>query len=201
MNEIKNKLEDMKIKYELNLNKLKENEIDNIRNISNKLIEENKELKKQQNNNNNIILYHPEEKERNSITIDNLKEELKDKNLQIEKLIKENNNLKNNNINIKNEDYNNIDLNEDDKNKVYIEQIKELKVMNESDLIQIKALKADIKEMKEKMKKMETFSGQLKNFDEFVSLLNNALFNYRPKKKEQKEALNKLIEVMNNHRI
>ena len=201
MNEIKNKLEDMKIKYELNLNKLKENEIDNIRNINNKLIEENKELKKQQNNNNNIILYHPEEKERNSITIDNLKEELKDKNLQIEKLIKENNNLKNNNINIKNEDYNNIDLNEDDKNKIYIDQIKELKVMNESDLIQIKALKADIKEMKEKMKKMETFSGQLKDFDEFISLLNNALFNYRPKKKEQKEALNKLIEVMNNHRI
>ena len=105
MNEIKNKLEDMKIKYELNLNKLKEkeNEIDNIRNINNKLIEENKELKKQQNNNNNIILYHPEEKERNSITIDNLKEELKDKNLQIEKLIKENNILKNDNINIKNE--------------------------------------------------------------------------------------------------
>ena len=95
----------------------------------------------------------------------------------------------------------NMDLNEDDKNKIYIDQIKELKVMNESDLIQIKALKADIKEMKEKMKKMETFSGQLKNFDEFVSLLNNALFNYRPKKKEQKEALNKLIEVMNNHRI
>ena len=102
MNEIKNKLEDIKIKYELNINKLKENEIDNVRNTNNKLIEENKELKKQQNNN-NIILY-PEEKERNSITIDNLKEELKDKNLQIEKLIKENNNLKNDNINIKNED-------------------------------------------------------------------------------------------------
>ena len=172
MNEIKNKLEDMKIKYELNLNKLKEkeNEIDNIRNISNKLIEENKELKKQQNNN-NIMLY-PEEKERISITIDNLKEELKDKNLQIEKLIKENNNLKNDNFNIKNEDYNNIDLNEDYKNKIYTDQIKELKVMNESDLIQIKALKTDIKEMKEKMKKMETFDGQLKNLDEFISLLN-----------------------------
>ena len=46
MDEIKNKLEDIKIKYELNINKLKENEIDNIRNINNKLIEENKELKK-----------------------------------------------------------------------------------------------------------------------------------------------------------
>ena len=194
MNEIKNKLEDMKIKYELNLNKLKENEIDNIRNISNKLIEENKELKKQQNNN-NIILY-PEEKERNSITIDNLKEELKDKNLQIEKLIKENNNLKNDNFNIKNEDYNNMDLNEGDKNKIYIDQIKELKVMNESDLIQIKVLKADIKEMKEKMKKMETFDVQLKNLDEFISLLKSALFDYRLKKKERKEALNKLVFIL-----
>ncbi len=95
----------------------------------------------------------------------------------------------------------NMDLNEDDKNKIYIDQIKELKVMNESDLIQIKALKADIKEMKKKIKKMETFNGQLKNLDEFISLLNNALFYYRPKKKEQKEVLNKLIEVMNNHLI
>ena len=73
--------------------------------------------------------------------------------------------------------------------------------MNESDMAQIKALKAYIKELKDKIQKYETFSGQLKNFDEFITLLNKALLDYRPKKKEQKEALNKLVEVMNNHRI
>ena len=52
--------------------------------------------------------------------------------------------------------------------------------------------------MKEKIKNIQTFSGQLKDFNEFLSLLNKALENYKPKKKEQKEALNKLIEVMNN---
>ena len=157
--------------------------------------------------------------ERISITLDNLREELKDKNLQIEKLIKENNNLKNNlkksNIIINDEDDNNNknennlyfsavnsgNLNDEEKIKVYKDQIKDLKLMNESDMIQIKTLKADIKELKEKIKKMETFSGQLKNYDEFVFLLNKALFDYRPKKKEQKEALNKLVEIMNNHHI
>ena len=68
--------------------------------------------------------------------------------------------------------------------------------MNESDLIQIKVLKADIKEMKEKMKKMETFDVQLKNLDEFISLLKSALFDYRLKKKERKEALNKLVFIL-----
>ena len=73
--------------------------------------------------------------------------------------------------------------------------------MNESDIIQIKTLKADIKEMKEKINKMETFSGQLKNYDEFISLLVKALQDYYPKKKEQKEALTKLVEVINNHKL
>ena len=171
---------------------------------------------------------HSAPEERMSIALDNLKEELKDKNLQIEKLIQENNILKNtikksnNNILINDEDENDININTNKKNsennpfrttlsntglsdaekiKIYKEQIKELKLLNESDTIQIKALKVDIKEMKDKIKKMETFSGQLKNFDEFISLLNQALFDYRPKKKDQKEALNKLVEVMNNHHV
>jgi hypothetical protein len=157
------------------------------------------------------------------MNIENLKKEIKVKTLQIKKLIEENNKLNINNNNYINdiEDEKEINLNSGRKNesnpfrqtmksegltdeekiKLYKEQIKEFKMINESDSIQIKALKADIKEMKEKIKKMETFSGQLKNFDEFISLLNLALLNYRPKKKEQKEALNRLIEVMNNHRI
>ena len=202
-----------------------ETDINNIKRINNQLIKEINELKgnyQNQNIDNDIRQSAPEE--RISITIDNLKEELKDKNLQIEKLIQENNNLKNN---IKKNNNNNLIINDDDekeikneinpfrttttlnnlglsdaeKIKIYKEQIKELKLLNDSDSIQIRTLKVDIKEMKEKIQKMETFSGQLKNFDEFISLLNKALLDYRPKKKEQKEALNKLIEVMNNHRI
>ena len=96
---------------------------------------------------------------------------------------------------------NSMDLNYEERINLYKSEIKQLKNMNESDIIQIKTLKADIKEMKEKINKMETFSGQLKNYDEFLSLLNKVLLDYKPKKKEQKEALNKLIEVMTNHHI
>ena len=67
--------------------------------------------------------------------------------------------------------------------------------MNESDIIQIKTLKEEIRELKEKLKKMETLSGQVKSFDEFIALLRNALLNYKPKKKEQKDALKKLIDL------
>ena len=55
--------------------------------------------------------------------------------------------------------------------------------------------------MNEKVKKLETFSGQLKNFNEFVALLNRALMDYTPKKKDQREAFNKLVDVINNHHI
>jgi len=55
--------------------------------------------------------------------------------------------------------------------------------------------------LKAKIKNIQTFSGQLKDFNEFLSLLNKAIENYKPKKKEQKEAFNKLIEVMNNFHI
>ena len=45
---------------------------------------------------------------------------------------------------------------------------------------------------------MQTFNGQLKDFNEFLSLLNKAIENYKPKKLEQKDAFNKVIEVINN---
>ena len=67
--------------------------------------------------------------------------------------------------------------------------------------MQIKALKEEIKELKEKIKKLETFSGQLNNFNEFIQLLQSALLNYKPKKKEQKAALNRLKEILNNHHL
>ena len=160
------------------------------------------------------------------VIIDNLKDELKEKKEQIQKLIEQNKNLrisiKNNNIynNNTDEEEKEIDLNNNtnernpfrttinstglsdvDKIKLYKEQIKDLKIINDSDQIQIKTLKEDIKIMKAKIKDLQTFGGQMKDFNEFISVLNQALLNYKPKKKEQKDALNRIIDVLNNHQI
>ena len=71
--------------------------------------------------------------------------------------------------------------------------------MNESDSIQIKALKADIKMLKAKIKNLETFGGKMKDINEFISVFNLALINYKPKKKDQKDALNRIIDTLNNY--
>ena len=220
--ELNEEIEELKNEIQEKNNQIEklENEINNIKLINNQFLKQNNEYKKIQ-----IMNNENESGGEEKNALDNLKKELKDKNVEIEKLIKENYNLKNNiqksnaiieedekevnnNIQKKQSDnnlirksVNSLPLNEIEKNKLLLEEIKELKTINESDMIQIKTLKADIKELKEKLKKMETFSGQLKNYDDYISLLNKALFDYKPKKKEQKEALNKLVEVMNNHRI
>ena len=171
-----------------------------------KLFQENSSLKQKMD----IIQNEQEE------TIHNLKNEIKDKSLQIKKLIKENNYLKNNENN-NNEDEKKIDLNNNneidlfrnlsystniyDANriKLYKEEIKNYKMENESHKIQIKTLKEEIKIIKTKIKNLESFGGQMKNIDEFISLLNKALVNYNPIKKEQKVALNKIMEILNNN--
>ena len=210
----------------MNIEELKKNneklkkEIEGYKNVNNKLVQENAQLKERLQ-----LLLQNEQDDGLLITLDNLKEELKDKGLQIEKLIKENNSLRSNIKNAKiinDEDEKELDLNNNsnknennqlrksinsaglndaEKIKFYKEQIKELKVTNDSDQIQIKALKEDIKDLKAKLKNMQTFSGQLKDFNEFLTLLNQALANYKPKKKEQKDALTKIIQVMNNFNI
>jgi hypothetical protein len=192
-----------------------EKEINNYKSINNKILQENTQLKEK------IQLIQSGQDEGLIITIDNLKDELKDKALQIQKLIEENNLLRNNNNNNNNknnEEEKEIDLNKNignehnpfrksvnstglndaDKIKLYKEQIKEYKMTNESDKIQIKTLKEDIKLMKTKIKDLETFGGQVKNMTEFIALLNQALLNYKPKKKEQKDALDKIVNILNN---
>ena len=184
---------------------LLKNEIQKYKNINNKLMEENSQLKER------LQLIEIDQDDGLLITLDNLKEELKDKNLQIEKLIEENNIL-NKRYNINNNEYerkevefksneNLAGLTDAEKVKVLLDQIKELKLNSESDQIQIKALKADIKELKSKINNMQTFSGQLKDFNQFLVILNKVLENYKKKKKEQKEAFNKLVEVVNNYNI
>ena len=168
-------------------------EIEQYKNESNKLLQENLQMKEK------LKLIENAQEGGLVINLDNLREELKDKNLQIEKLIKENNSLKNNLT--ENEDdksFSSIGLSKSEKIKMLQEEIKELKLMSDSDQIQIKTLKEDIKGLQSKLKKLETFNGQMKDFNEFTSLLNQAFQNYKPKKKEQKDALNRIIEIINN---
>ena len=189
-----------------------EKEINNYKTINNKILQENTQLKEK------IQLIQSGQDEGFIITIDNLKDELKDKALQIQKLIEENNLLRNNNNNDEEKEIdlnnnnanehnpfrntvNSTGLNDADKIKLYKEQIKEYKMTNESDKIQIKTLKEDIKMMKTKIKSLETFGGQVKNMTEFITLLNQALLNYKPKKKEQKDALDKIVNILNNNQL
>ena len=153
--------------------------------------------------------------------LENLKEELKDTKKQIQILIEENKNLRNkNNNNINNEEeekeidlnklqnkyennpfritMNSQGLNDADKIRLYRERIKECQLINESDKMQIETLKEDIKIFKEKIKNLETFGGQIKDMNEFIFLLNQMLINYKPKKKDQKDALNKIVNILNN---
>jgi spindle assembly abnormal protein 6 len=202
-----------------------ERQINSMKNTNEKITMENLELKEK------IQLFTSSKEEGFSNVLDNLKEELKDKNMQLQKLIEENKNLKNNryksnsnihNINneINDEDEKEIDLNNRDKNennpfnnritinsqgltdadkiKLYKDRIKELQLVNESDIIQIKTLKDDIKAMKAKIRNLETFGGQIKDMNEFIYLLNQVLINYKPKKQEQKDALNKIVNALNN---
>ena len=171
-------------------------EKEELKKMNSNLIQENTQSKEK------IELIKNENNEELILNIDNLKEELKDKKLQINNLIKENNNLKNFTKKSSISGINKLNSNElNDEVEVinlYKEQIKDLKISNESDKMQIKTLKEDIKDCKKKIKLFESFNGQLKDIDEFITLFNNALENYKPKKKEQKEALNKLIQVISN---
>ena len=201
----------------------KENTIN--KNNNNKLFLENNELKEK------IQLIQNSQDEGLIYTIDNLKEELKDKKKQILKLIEENKNMRNtmkdkninyiSNFNSSNNEgeekeielnnNNNINeynpfrptmnsqgLNDVDKIKLYKERIKEFKLINESDEKQIKTLKEDIKIMQSRIKYLETFGGQIQGTNEFIYLLNQVLINCKPQRKEEKDALEKIINVLNN---
>ena len=157
-------------------------------------------------------------------TLENLKDELKDKDKQIQKLIEDNKNLRNsiskqnlnyiNNFNSNNEDeeekeielinnpfrpsMNSQGLNDADKIKLYKERIKEFRQINESDKMQIQELKKDIKNLLIKINYCSTFGGQLKDINEFFYLLNQILISCKPQKKEQKDALEKILSIKNN---
>ena len=73
-------------------------------------------------------------------------------------------------------------------------KLKEYKNESETNQELIKILKEDHKNMKAKLANFETFGGKIKDYNEFIKLFNICLKDYKPKKKEQKEALAKLRE-------
>jgi chromosome segregation ATPase len=85
-----------------------------------------------------------------------------------------------------------------DKVQIYKQQIVEYKNMNESDQKQIKTLKTDIKKLNEKLQNMNTFGGQVPNFGEFIQLIYKVFAGFKPKKKEQKDAYEKLLAILKN---
>ena len=204
INELKKDIEDKKTK----IDKL-ENELilENFKKINNIVNDKNKDYLEQMKIFNNETSQMPKN-DKIYLMLNGLNKELEDKNNLIEKLMEENNTLKNiknnNNANIKSKENelrsaSSNEINETEKIKLLKNEIKDLKEMNQSDIKQIKTLKDEIKELNEKIKKMETFNGQFKNYDEFMTLLDNALLNYKPKKKEQKASLNRLLEIIKNH--
>ena len=185
----------------------KNKEIQTYKEINNKLTLDNQNFREK------IELYENDHDEGLLIILDNLKEEIKNKNIQIENLIKQNEIIRKNNLNhIKEEGRketssdrendpfrvttNSNELTDMEKVHIYKEKVKEYKLINESDQMQIQALKAEIKEIKIKVNYLQTFNGQVKNLKELIDVINKVLLGYKPKKKEQKEAFEKLIQIL-----
>jgi len=59
---------------------------------------------------------------------------------------------------------------------------------------QLTLLKSEIKSHKSKNQDLLDFEGKIKEYDEFKNLFSFSTENYKPKKKEQEEALKKLRE-------
>lgn len=59
---------------------------------------------------------------------------------------------------------------------------------------QLTLLKDEIKMQKAKNENLLNFEGRIKDYDEFKNLFNFSTESYKPKKKEQEEALRKLKE-------
>ena len=202
MNSILNKL-----KEELNKEKAKneqiQNECENYKKINTEILEENEKKQEKinvyENNNykdeNEILL-----KKNNSLT-----QIIEEKNQEIEELKETINNMKQKNespflgLNKKDSSFKTDrmsmggdKISDAEKVEKLIERIKEYK--NEKDLNEnlIKLLKEDLKNLNQKLKEFETFGGRISDYNEFIRLFNIILKDYKPSKKQQKEALSQL---------
>ena len=136
--------------------------------------------------------------------IENLNEIIKEKEKEIEELKEENKKISSNKKELNFQDFDHISKNErlslvgegTDQEKIerLVIKLKEYKNEMETNQELVKILKEDHKNMKAKLAEFETFGGKIKNYNEFIKMFNICLKDYKPKKKEQKEALEKLKE-------
>ena len=207
-NEIKNLKEELeKIKVELENQVSKnisyEKDIEKYKEINSKILEENSRKQEQISNYENNI---------NNNEIKDLKKIIENREKEIEELKKELEKYKNkkNNLdtsysgtNKKDSSFGNegeyISSNFDshkisDAQKVekLKERVNEYKNKFELNENLLKLLKEEIKELKKKLTDFETFGGKITDYNEFIRAFNILLKDYKPKKKEQKEALSQL---------
>ena len=128
------------------------------------------------------------QKENNEKEIENLKEKIKEQEKEIEELKEGLEKSKNDRPSIIGEG------SDQEKIEKLLIKLKEYKNESETNQELIKILKEDHKNMKMKLNNFETFGGRIQDYNEFIKLFNLCLKDYKPKKKEQKEALEKLKE-------
>ena len=209
-NEIKKLKEDLeKVKVEL-ANKVSqilayEKDLEKYKEINSKILEENSKKQEQ------INIYENENNINNDKIIDlnkiieNREKEIEGLKQELEKLKNKKNNLDTSysGTNKKDSSFGNegeymssnfdthkiSDAQKVEKLKERVNEYKNKFELNENLL---KILKEEIKELKNKLKVFETFGGKIADYNEFIRAFNILLKDYKPKKKEQKEALNQL---------
>jgi len=206
-NEIKNLKEELeKTKIELTNQIAKnvsyEKDIEKYKEINSKILEENSRKQEQINNFENNI--NNNKKDLNRI-IENREKEIEELKKELEKLRNKKNNLDTSysGTNKKDSSFGNegeymssnfdshkiSDAQKVEKLKERVSEYKNKFELNENLL---KLLKEEIKELKKKLTDFETFGGKITDYNEFIRAFNIVLKDYKPKKKEQKEALNQL---------
>ena len=188
------KLSTLKKKFlllEIEINK-KNKEINELKINNQQLIDENKKL----NLNSKPI---DSEREGIELTINNLKELIKEKEDEIIKLKNEKklNELDNNLLDISSNSKISQGLTESEKIEKYKKKIEEYKERLKSAELQLQLLRNEIKEIRKENNSIKSFDGKINSFDDFLKSFNTAFQNYKPKKKqaeERKEKINQKIK-------
>ena len=136
-------------------------------------------------------------REGHEITINNLKELIKEKENEIIKLKNEKNifnfiEYENNNLLAQSSISKISQLNDSEKIEKYKKKIEEYKERLKANELQLQMLRNEIKDLRNENEKIKSFEGKINSYDDFLSLFNIAFDNYKPKKKEQEDAFKKI---------
>lgn len=219
----KNEISNKKYEYEDEIQKLKEelnlvkNDLEKFKEINTKLLEENARKQEEINNYENNLDNNETENNDNLLQkIKELNEIIEGKEQQIGELKEEIEKHKNNK-NSSSDPYSGtnkressgedakshtrhpsqggIQISDEQKIEKLKERVNDYKNKFELNENLIKLLKEEIKELKNKLKDFETFGGKIKDYNEFIRAFNIIIKDYKPKKNEQKEAL----DLIKNH--